>query len=214
MSRSRGLAGLAGSYSQVPPYYDLVHGSLGDRQDTDLQLTILGCPLCRKPVIQLRENEEAEPEWVWPRRPNTASLDSSIPQELQKEYLEAREVLGISANASAALSRRCLQTMLVRMGANPSKRLQLQIDEMLPDMPPHVQRYIHKVREIGNLAAHAREDIATAEIVDVDPSEAEWNLVIISELFDHYYVKPAIAHERELQLEAKLKTTKKLSTEG
>jgi hypothetical protein len=38
----------------------------------------------------------------------------------------------------------------------------------------------------------------------VEPHEAEWCLEIIKELFDHFYVGPAIAKAKKAALDAKL----------
>jgi hypothetical protein len=45
---------------------------------------------------------------------------------------------------------------------------------------------------------------ATLQIIDVEPHEAEWCLETIKELFDHFYVGPAIAKAKKAALDAKL----------
>jgi len=43
-------------------------------------------------------------------------------------------------------------------------------------------------------------------IVDVEPEEANWNLDVLEQLFDFYYVQPKKAEEKRRKLEAKLKS--------
>lgn len=41
-------------------------------------------------------------------------------------------------------------------------------------------------------------------MIDVEPHEAEWCLEIIEELFDHFYVGPAVTKAKKAALDAKL----------
>jgi hypothetical protein len=60
------------------------------------------------------------------------------------------------------------------------------------------------VRHIGNFAAHPLKSTSTGEIIPVEPHEAEWNLDVLEELFDHFFVKPAKAKARREELNKKL----------
>lgn len=57
----------------------------------------------------------------------------------------------------------------------------------------------------GNFAAHPIKHRTTGLIVDVEPEEANWNLDVLEELFEYYYVQPKRAEEKRKKLEAKLK---------
>ena len=63
---------------------------------------------------------------------------------------------------------------------------------------------LDQVRVIGNFSAHPLKDTNSGEIVDVEPGEAEWNLDVLDELFDFYYVKPAAIKAKTDQLNQKL----------
>jgi hypothetical protein len=41
-------------------------------------------------------------------------------------------------------------------------------------------------------------------VIEVEPHEAEWCLEIIEELFEHFYVGPAVAEAKKAALDAKL----------
>ena len=47
------------------------------------------------------------------------------------------------------------------------------------------------------------------EIIEVEPGEAEWNLDVLEELFDHYYVKSAVSAARRAALNANLQAAGK-----
>jgi len=68
---------------------------------------------------------------------------------------------------------------------------------------------LDQVRTIGNFAAHPDKDATTAAIIDVEPGEAEWNLDVLDELFDFYYVKQAAIMRMTDQLNEKLKAAGK-----
>jgi uncharacterized protein DUF4145 len=129
-----------------------------------------------------------------------------VPKGLAEDYAEACLVLADSAKASAALSRRCLQTLLREHAKVKPQNLNKEIDEVLASktLPPHLAEDIHAIRAIGNFAAHPTKDTATGEIVDVEPGEAEWLLDLLVGLFGFYFVEPAEAKKRRDALNAKL----------
>jgi hypothetical protein len=63
---------------------------------------------------------------------------------------------------------------------------------------------LQQVRAIGNFSARPIKDTATGTILDVEPGEAEWNLDVLDELFDFYYVQPAAVEQKTNQLNQKL----------
>ena len=129
-----------------------------------------------------------------------------VPKELAEDYNEACLVLADSAKASAALSRRCLQTLLREHAKVRPQNLNKEIDEVLASkaLPTHLADDIHAIRAIGNFAAHPTKDTATGEIVEVEPGEAEWLLDLLVGLFGFYFVEPAAAKKRRDELNAKL----------
>ena len=133
------------------------------------------------------------------------------PKNPYAEYNEAALVLPVSPKASAALSRRCLQMLLVRQGAHPGKRLADQIDQLTGSLPAYLEPFVHHIRKLGNVAAHPQQDRTTAEVVDVEPDEAEWMLELLEQLLDHYYAKPAEADKRRAELDARLKNARNLT---
>src|SRR5439155_22014348 len=144
-----------------------------------------------------------------PAWPKTAArpLPAPVPATYGKDYKQAALVLVDSPEASAALSRRCLQRLLrEKAGVKPGK-LHNEIKEAIGSgkMPSYVSEpLLHAVRHFGNFGAHAETDINTNEIIDVQPGEAEWCLDILDTLFDFYFVQPAKTEARLKQLQEKL----------
>ena len=123
-------------------------------------------------------------------------------QDVGDDYKEACEVLPISAKASAALSRRCLQHLLrVKAGVKPGD-LSNEIQQVLDSkaLPSHLAEAIDAVRNIGNFGAHPIKSTSTGQVLPVEPGEAEWNLDTVEGLFDFYYVQPAILASKRAAL--------------
>ncbi|MBI5866488.1 MAG: DUF4145 domain-containing protein [Planctomycetes bacterium] len=166
------------------------------------------CAACDKAVVQIASGSN---RWlVIPRVGIRRPLHPSVPGNLRGDHDEAALVLNDSPKASAALSRRCLQALLVMQGAK-KRDLKDQLEEIEPTLPQYVQPYVDHVRELGNLSAHAKQSIATGSIIDVEPGEAEWMLELLEELFDHYYAKPAEAMARQAALKAKIADAGKMT---
>ena len=110
-----------------------------------------------------------------------------------------------SKKASAALSRRILQSILASKGGAKTKDLAEQIDEVLTKLPPSLANNVDAIRHVGNFAAHETKSKASGEIIDVEDGEAEWLLDVLEELFDFYYVAPAQAAKKREALNQRLK---------
>jgi hypothetical protein len=128
---------------------------------------------------------------------------------IAEDYLEACNVLPISAKASAALSRRCLQNMLHQNGYKAkdlAKEIELLLNQTDPlkALPHRLRVTVDGIRHFGNFSAHPIDDKTTLQVIDVQPHEAEWCLQTIEELFEHFYVGPAAAKAMRASLDAKL----------
>lgn len=95
-----------------------------------------------------------------------------VPSTLRNDFIEASLIISLSPKASAALSRRCLQSIL-REKANIKKgSLDKEIQQAMEHLPSHIAGAIDAVRQIGNFAAHPMKSESTGEIVDVEVGEA------------------------------------------
>ena len=179
------------------------------------------CPACKKIIIQLTTRgfvtigqasvSGISPDLmlVYPPAHFRLPCPAQVRAEdalLADDYTEACRVLPASAKASAALSRRCLQHILTTKAGTKSKELAQQIQEVVNGgaVPADIAEQLDAVRNIGNFAAHVQKSKATGEILPVEPHEAEWNLEVLEELFEFYYVRPARTAARKAALNPKL----------
>ena len=183
------------------------------------------CPECREPIVRLgvitgysTDPAERTIEYyisdtnsilVYPKFPRRPPVDDAVPISFKVDYLEACDVLEISAKASAALSRRVLQGILNEQGftgRNLKTQIDRAIDETEPQrvLPSRIRITMDAVRKFGNFAAHPITDQTTLQVIEVETGEAEWCLQIIEDLFEHYYIGPAESAKRLLELERKI----------
>jgi hypothetical protein len=193
------------------------------------------CPACSGLTIEVsppllkrgqRVPEEGElikrerPQWrqVHPVGSNRGPVPPEVPKPIAADYVEACQVLPLSAKASAkasaALARRCLQAMLHAHGYKDkdlAKEVQQLLDETDPKkvLPSPVHETVDAIRNFGNFSAHPIDDITSLQVIDVEPHEAEWCLEILEALFEHFYVGPEAAKAKKAALNTKLKAAGK-----
>jgi hypothetical protein len=165
------------------------------------------CPKCNEitlEIARLNQNDILLEDWrqIYPIGANRGPVSQDVPANIAQDYIEACNVLPISAKASAALARRCLQNMLHAHGYN-ARDLAREVDLLLtePDtkkaLPYSLRETVDGIRNFGNFSAHPIDDKTTLQVIDVDPHEAEWCLETIEELFEHFYVGPAAAKAKK-----------------
>jgi len=92
---------------------------------------------------------------------------TDMPDDVQTDYLEARDVVTRSPRSAAALLRLAVQKLTVDLGEN-GKNLNDNIGRLVKKgLPPRIQQALDAVRVIGNNAVHPgeldlRDDIETA----------------------------------------------------
>jgi hypothetical protein len=154
------------------------------------------------PVFNERERILVFPRGV-ARSPIAPEVDD---KQVVSDYTEAALVLADSPKASAALSRRCLQHILREKAGAKKGNLDAEIQQIVTanTLPSDITENLDAIRNIGNFAAHPMKSTSTGEIVDVEPHEAEWNLDVLEQLIDFYYVRPALAKKKRDELNSKL----------
>lgn len=171
------------------------------------------CPSCKKLIIKLEvlrfgggEYLSCQEYLVRPKTISRAPLPPEIPEKFSNDYKEACLIITDSPKASAALSRRCLQNLLREKAKATKKDLSCQIQEVVDSkkLPSYLSEDLDAVRNIGNFAAHPIKSKGTGEIIEVEPGEAEWNLNILEQLFDFYFVQPEISRKKRENLNKKL----------
>lgn len=141
-----------------------------------------------------------------PKSTNRPPCPTDVPQGLAEDYKEACSVLADSPQASAALSRRCLQNIIHNHLHIKKPNLNLEIQDVIDKnlFPNDILDSIDSIRAIGNFAAHPTKSTSTGEIVKVEPDEAEWNLDVLEMIFDYQFVRPAAIKKKRDALNNKL----------
>jgi len=193
-------------------------GTIGMDKDGAWIFERIHCPNCRRFVIFLQNGDRFVQNStttmstvkniirVWPQASAKPAAPAEVPSSIAEDYSEACKVLELSAKASAALSRRCLQNLLRDVANVRHADLSNEIQEVIDSnqLPTHLSESIDSIRNMGNFAAHPIKSKNTGEIMPVETHEAEWNLEVLEELFDHYYVKPAVVAAKRNAMNAKL----------
>lgn len=151
------------------------------------------CPACKGLIVGLmrvntQDPYEDDPSWygiseetmVMPRVPERDPTPPEVPPEFATDYEEACRVLIDSPQASAALSRRCLQHILRERAGVEGDNLFDEIEKVTEsgDLPSHLADALQDIRVAGNLAAHPMKSGRTTEIVKVEHGEAERCLAV------------------------------------
>jgi hypothetical protein len=183
------------------------------------------CPQCQKMILILSKHryDITTQGWAEPHQnviyPKHKSARKPCPPEVQQKsakiadtYQKACLCLDISPEASAALSRRCLQQVLrdnesiPKLSKGPDNNLTDEIKHVigLNKLSSTLAGKLDYVRHVGNFAAHPTKDINTGSIVDVEAGEADYNLDVLEDLFEFYYVEPVRDAQRKQELNKKL----------
>jgi len=189
------------------------------------------CPACRKAWLWLQEGvapegnnvnkiNYANPAWnaeikvIFPDTGGQIPAPREVPRDYADDFDEACRVLLVSAKASAALARRCLQAVL-KSNEYPQHNLVEQVNAFLtenrPDYiaPRSLREQVDAVRHFGNFSAHPMSNVTTLQILEVEPEEAEWCLEVLRGLFGFYFVEPEKTRQRVGRLNNKLASANK-----
>ena len=188
------------------------HSANGSQYVTNYVAKTQVCSRCMKAHISVVESGQRLQTGTvasFPKGGHVPPPPSEVPAGLAADYSEANLVLPISAKASAALSRRCLQAVLASAGyANPNlaKQVQEAIDQtdVTKAFPVDIRDSMDAIRNFGNFSAHPISDLTTYQVIEVEAGEAEWCLELLAALFQHLYVRPQEAARKRAALNKKL----------
>ena len=192
------------------PAFDAKTDMLTSRRSGEVAfIDYFNCPFCDEFIaLMTYRGPDSTParRMILPIDRGRRSLPKGVPEQIVDEYRQACAILEVSPRASAAMSRRCLQSLLAAVGAKAG-RLDKAIDEIIGggELPTILAKELDAVREIGNFGAHPMKSEATGVLLDVNPGEAEWNLEVLEHLFGFYYVDRPAQAERRAALNEKLR---------
>jgi hypothetical protein len=186
------------------------------------------CPECRQISIKFIATPKQQPipfnggmvglrtipspkyyeEAIMPKTTSRDSIPKGVEDIFRIDYDRAVKQLPIDSMASAAYSRRLLQHYIEKKHKIKESDLKQEIKKLKEKnhYQPELVKLFDHIRHYGNFAAHATTNPISGEIIDVDPEEAEWLLVILEQIFVHDYELVQTIKEHEKKLQEKLRT--------
>ena len=172
-----------------------------------VETTVCANQDCRELTLELRLYRVTDQNWLhgtpihsWSLLPESTARPQPeyIPAPIVDNYRQACRIKDLSPNASAAMSRRCLQGMIRDFWQVQGERtLWDEIQAIKDRVDPTTWEAIDAVREVGNIGAHMKQDVNL--ILDVEPDEAQVLIGLIEMLFKDWYID---RHERAKRLDA------------
>jgi hypothetical protein len=114
------------------------------------------------------------------------SFPTAIPHQILQDYHEACLTLELSPKVAAALARRCLSSMLRDYWQVQPGSLGDEFRQIRGTADPLTWDTIESIRRRGMIGAHMESE--GAEILDVDPGEAELLIDLVETLIEDWYV--------------------------
>jgi len=146
--------------------YCHVHSTITLRTYAD-GFHIYQCDNCSGLILFIEKGREIIDQY--PKR--VPKIDTSVPSEVARDYVEAIKCFDVGANkGSVVMCRRALQSSVIERGAKKD-RLVDQIDELHDKqiITKDIKDWAHEIRLTGNIGAHPDED--GLEDVTLDDAE-------------------------------------------
>lgn len=157
---------------------------------TSIRLVTCPNPECKElNITEMQGTYRQDKFSIYPTRVDI-KFPPEVPKKYVKEYNEALHTISTSVKASAALSRHCLQMLLIDLFQVKTRRLVDQISEIKNRVSSQLFEKLDCLREIGNFGSHPNFD-ESRELYPVELEEAELCLHIIESFIDEWFVKPA-----------------------
>lgn len=110
--------------------------------------TIAICAHCNKPSYWFQSS------MIYPNRVTAPLPNSDLPDDIKKDFEEARQIANLSPKGAAALLRLVIQKLCVHL-AEPGKDLNKDIGSLVKKgLPDKIQKALDVVRVIGNESVH------------------------------------------------------------
>ena len=143
-----------------------------DKPYTDVNdFTVTKCSRCCEYSIWLRQNNQM----VYPLVGDAPLPNEDLPEDIKKDYLEARAILAQSPRGGAALLRLAIDKLcnhLQTEGGNLNDKIK---NLVIKGLPEKVQKALDIVRVTGNNAVHPGQ----IDVDNIDTAKALFELVNI-----------------------------------
>ncbi len=179
--------------------------ALGEDPDGAWQVSSTRCNVCDRLIVELCAKDDC----TFPVRPlgsGRPRLAGDVPAEFESDYHTACEILAISPESSAAISRRLLQ----RFFAARSEGHDLELSELIStatdsaEMQPYLREALRTLIALAKLEPGSEKSLRPHTLIPVQPGEAEWSLDVLQNLLEAHYVQPARLQRLQNALEEKV----------
>ena len=112
-------------------------------------ITMLRCCACEKYIIFKDETQ------IYPIEANIESPNDDMPEDIKKDYNEAKNIFNLSIRGSCALLRLALDKLLIHLKIN-DKTLYNKINTYCERFEPDetIKQALHTIRIVGNESVH------------------------------------------------------------
>jgi hypothetical protein len=124
------------------------NGTKGPTHFTLPNTAIAKCKHCSKSSIWMNQ------KMVYPITGNIETVNEDLPDEIKKDYNEAKDIVNISPRGAAALLRLAVQKLCIHLGEK-GKNINADIASLVKKgLPATMQQALDSVRVVGNDAVH------------------------------------------------------------
>jgi hypothetical protein len=179
--------------------------ALGEDPEGSWQVSSTRCNVCERLIVELCAKDGC----AYPVRPlgsGRPRLAGDVPAEFESEYHTACEILAISPESSAAISRRLLQRFFAAQSGAESAELSELIRAGMDsaEMQPYLREALRTLVALAKLEPQSDKSLRPHALIPVQPGEAEWTLDVLQNLFEAHYVQPARLQRLQSALEEKV----------
>lgn len=126
----------------------VINGHIMQMQTEDKRFCVSRCEHCEFPTIWFGDKA------IFPLNLSAEPPSEDIPEEIKRDYEEARSILNLSPRGAAALLRLAIQKLCAHLGQS-GKNINSDIQALVKEgLPSKVQKALDSLRVIGNEAVH------------------------------------------------------------
>jgi hypothetical protein len=179
--------------------------ALGEDPDGAWQVSSTRCKVCERLIVELCAKDGC----AYPVRPlgsGRSRLAGDVPAEFEGDYHTACEILSISPESSAAISRRLLRRFFVAQFGTENAELSELIAAATDsaEMQPYLREALRTLVALAKLEPQSQKSLRPHTLIPVEPGEAEWTLDVLQNLLEAHYVQPARLQRLQSALEEKV----------
>jgi|GEM_PF-1043217 len=195
-------------YCKAMSAFSCMFNAVGTFQDKHYPINVWKCHYCDRGIFikdrttmdYYEAQKSLDIEVIFPS--NEPEVNDKVPAGISNDYIESAKCFNIAAyKASVVMARRAIQKMCLNLGADKTKKLYQQIEDLKNNGKLHsdLADIATEVRFLGNDGAHPEDD----GLDEVSKEDAEEILGFTLELLDDLYVRPEKVREMRQRREAK-----------